>query len=431
MSVSRAVELWVPSSKSITHRAFLLGALSEVPCLIERPLWGADCRSTLSVLQALGARAHRVGDHVQFHPIEALVPVAGTLDCGNSGTTLRLLSGQAARLSQAVELSGDASLCARPNGPLLGALEALGAHVTSCDGRAPLSLCGPLRAGTVALPARVSSQYGSSLLLALCLVEGTSQLRMAAPVASRPYLHITRRVAAAFGLSWTVTETEVGLQYDIVGGQRPTAAAYRVPGDWSGAAFPLVAGALAGAPMRLLGLEADDPQGDRAIVSILERFGQILRWEGTVLCLEPQPLRAAGTIDLGATPDLFPVLVALAAMCPGQTAFVGAPSLRHKECDRIRAMAAVLAALGLRSVEAPDGLTVWGGAPRPGGSVSSEHDHRIYMAARVLSLRAPWLQVDGAGCERVSYPRFEAHLAQIQAAVSAVARGSDRREGDA
>ena len=94
MGASSAVEIWVPSSKSITHRAFLLGALSDVPCRVERPLWGADCQNTLSVLAALGARAERVGDHVQFSPIDDLRPASETLDCGNSGTTLRLLLGR-------------------------------------------------------------------------------------------------------------------------------------------------------------------------------------------------------------------------------------------------------------------------------------------------------------------------------------------------
>ena len=179
--------------------------------------------------------------------------------------------------------------------------------------------------------------------------------------------------------------------------------------------------------MRLRGLDAHDPQGDRAIVSFMERFGQGMYWDGDVLCLEPRPLQAAGELDLGATPDLFPALVALAAMCPGQTAFVGAPSLRHKECDRIAAMASILAVLGIPCVEAPDGLTVSGGAPAGAGAVTSMHDHRIYMAARVLSLRVAGLTVDGAGCERVSYPPFEDHLARIRSASGSVGRASSRR----
>lgn len=427
MSASSAVEIWVPSSKSVTHRAFLLGALSDVPCRVERPLWGADCLSTLSVLAALGARAERVGAHVEFSPIDDLRPASGTLDCGNSGTTLRLLLGQVARLAGSVTLSGDASLCTRPNSPLLQVLSELGAAVTSSEGRAPITVRGPVRPGAVTLPPRVSSQYGSSLLLALSLTEGPSRVHMTAPVASRPYLDITSRVAEAFGLSWSTTEADDGLWFDLPGGQRPSASVYQVPGDWSGAAFPLVAGALCGVPMRLRGLDAHDPQGDRAIVSFMERFGQGLHWDGDVLCLEPRPLHAAGELDLGATPDLFPALVALAAMCPGQTAFVGAPSLRHKECDRIEAMASILAVLGIHCVEAPDGLTVSGGAPAGAGAVTSMHDHRIYMAARVLSLRVAGLTVDGAGCERVSYPPFEDHLEQIRSASGLSGRAPARR----
>jgi len=410
-----AVELTVPSSKSGTHRAFLLGALSSVPCRVRRPLWGADCRSTLSVLQALGARAEVQGDSVVFQPVDALQPTPVPLDCGNSGTTLRLMSGQVARLSEPVTLTGDDSLQSRPNQPLLDALEALQATTHSQEGRAPLTIRGPLQAGTVSLPPRVSSQYASALLLALCLVPGDSTLHMAAPVASRPYLEITRQVAAAFGLRWSVHETPAGLRFQIPGNQQPAASDVAVAGDWSGAAFPLVAAVLAGVPVRLIGLRPDDPQGDRAVVDILRRFGQELVWDGPVLALNPRPPVSPGTVDLGPTPDLFPVLVALAAATPGHTSFVGAPSLRHKESDRIAAMATALAALGVSCTERPDGLDVHGG-PLRAAQVQSLHDHRIYMALRVLTLVCPAIEVDGRGCEAVSYPHFEAHLSTISAA---------------
>ncbi len=429
MSV-RAVEMWVPSSKSVTHRAFLLGALSDVPCRIERPLWGADCQNTLSVLRGLGAQAERVGDDVQFSPIEDFLAPADVLDCGNSGTTLRLMAGQVARLSGTARLSGDASLCSRPNGPLLQALSALGVVVASSGGRAPLSLSGPIASGEITLPSQVSSQYGSSLLLALSLVDGPSRLRMAAPVASRPYLHITRRVAEAFSLTWDVEESEEGICYEIPGSQRPRAARFRVPGDWSGAAFPLVAGALAGVPVRLNGLDPADPQGDRAIVELMRRFGQVLRWDDGQLCQEPRPLQPAGTVDLGPTPDLFPALAALASACVGTTKLVGAPSLRDKESDRIDAMAKVLETLGTRCIQAPDGMTIEGSATLRGGSVSSDHDHRIYMAARLLSLRGCAVVVDGAGCERVSYPSFEAHLERVRTAMPVAAAPAVRQEPD-
>jgi 3-phosphoshikimate 1-carboxyvinyltransferase len=414
--VSTSIDLVVPSSKSGTHRAFLLAALSSVPCVVRRPLWGADCESTLAVLKAMGARAQRLGNDVHFTPVPDLSPPQTVLDCGNSGTTLRLLSGQAARLPGPVTLTGDASLQSRPNGPLLDALTNLGAHTDSNSGRAPLTVTGPLHPGIVELPAKVSSQYGSSLLLTLGLLPGPSTLRMRKPVSSRPYLEITRQVAADFHLAWTVHDLPDALVFEIPGGQRPRAESVAVAGDWSGAAFPLVASALSGVPVGLHGLRADDPQGDKAVVDLLGRFGQHLSWDGNVLRLAPRPLQPAGTLDLGPTPDLFPALVSIAACSPGTTELVGAPSLRHKESDRISAMAAVLSAVGVRCEERPDGLRVHGGSSLSPAKVESLHDHRIYMASRLLGLVEPGIAVDGAGCERVSYPDFEAQLARFATA---------------
>lgn len=404
----------VPASKSETHRALLLGALSSTPCRVRRPLLGADCRSTLACLLDLGARGEVRGGDVRFTPVGRLHAPPHPLDCGNSGTTLRLLTAQAARLDAPVTLTGDASLRSRPNGPLLDALVTLGAAIDSPDGTAPLTVQGPLAAGDVSLPPRVSSQYATGLLLALAMAPGDSTLRLPAPVSSRPYLEITRRVAAAFGLTWAEEEGSHGLTFTIPGGQRPAATDVAVAGDWSGAAFPLVAAALTGREVRLAGLEPDSPQGDRALVQLLDRFGLALSWEGAELVQRPAPLRSPGRIDLDATPDLFPALCALAAVTPGDTELSGAPSLRHKECDRIAAMAAGLGALGVATRELPDGLVVTGGAVG-GGAVETHHDHRIYMAFRVLSLRASApVAVASAGCAVVSYPAFEADLQRFR-----------------
>ena len=405
-----AVVLAVPTSKSVTHRALLLAAQSEIPCRIHRPLRGADNLATLACLRALGARADDDGPDLVFTPTEGWQPPSHPLDCGNSGTTLRLLSSQAARLEADVTLTGDASLQARPNRALLQALEGLGVRTHSDGGRAPLTVCGPLQAGRASLPGQVSSQFASSLLLALAVTPGDSTLTLNAPVASRPYLDLTTRHAAAFGLRWSVDPFRGGLRCLIPGGQRPRCSEVQVEGDWSGAAFPLLAGILTGRSVRLCGLDPHSAQGDRALVSFLRAFGQAVEWQGAHLVLSPKPLVAPGPLDLGATPDLFPALAVLAARAPGDVVLHGAPSLRDKECDRIAAMAAGLQALGATVSERPDGACfgAFPADPRP-AQVHSHHDHRVYMAFRVLSAVAS-VEVDGAGCEAVSYPDFETDL---------------------
>lgn len=407
------VGLAVPGSKSVTHRAFLLGALSAVPCRVEGPLMGADCKSTLAVLRGLGARFTVGEGAVAFDPIADFVAAEHALDCGNSGTTLRLMLGQIARLPGATTLIGDDSLRGRPNGPLLHALRRAGATVESADGTAPVTVKGPIAPGAMTLPARVSSQYASSLMLAGALLDGDSALTLPAPVASRPYLDLTREVAGAFGLTLSFEDRPDGLRVGIPGGQRPSASRYAVEGDWSGAAFPLVAGALLRRPVTLTGLRRGSAQGDRAVVDLVRRFGPAVGWQGDRVLLTPAPLRAPGAVDLGATPDLFPPLVALAAVADGVTTFVGAPSLRHKECDRIAAMAEGLTRLGITCRERPDGLVVHGGRLRAAdGPIRSFHDHRVHMAFSLLARLAP-AEVADRGCEAVSYPGFHRDLARI------------------
>jgi len=390
-----------PASKSVSHRALLLAAHSPTPCTLRNYLPAADPRSTLAGLAALGAIveplppvAGEAGGAVRLHNAGWRAP-REAIDCGNSGTTLRLLLGLVARLSDAVTLTGDASLRARPNRPLLDALRAGGARV---DGEhAPITLRGPVRAGDYHLPAGVSSQFASSLMLSLPFLPGDSHLHLAAPVSSRPYLDVTRRVAAAFGI-----HTAGGA---IAGGQAVRCSEYRVEGDWSGAAFPFVAAALGG-KVTVTGLDAASPQGDRAILDVLRSFGA--RVHGTTV--EAAPLASPGHVDVADTPDLFPALCVLAAAARGVTTFTGGAALRHKESNRIAAMATGLWQLGITCHERPDGLVVQGGR-LGGGRVDARGDHRIHMAFAVAGLAAEGpVTVTDAESTEVSYPGFHAML---------------------
>ena len=427
MTPRAVLRLAAPPSKSVTHRAFVLAAQSALPCRVHRPLLGADCRSTLSALAQLGWTGQiRADGDVDFEPASAKAP-AGPLDCGNSGTTLRLMLGQAALLPFTTTWTGDLSLRARPNGPLLSALTALGVANEAEQGRAPITVVGglPRRSGRrVTLAGDVSSQYASSLLLALAQAGGPSRLHLRPPVASRPYLDLTLAVAATFGLTiHSEAAADGGLVFEVAGDQRPHLPPdehgrghFEVDGDWSGAAFVLIAAALTGAPLALSGLRADSHQGDRAIVTLMGRFGvDVAASRAAELEIRRVNLRPAGAIDVGATPDLFPPLCALAACAPGVTRLAGSAGLRHKECDRIAAMAAGLRACAIGCTELPDGLVIEGGQPR-GASVRSEHDHRVHMAFAVLGLAATGpLSVDHPDCVAISYPQFHDHLAAIAA----------------
>jgi 3-phosphoshikimate 1-carboxyvinyltransferase len=411
--------LRAPPSKSETHRAYLLAAQSDLPCRVRSPLRAEDTQATLYALHDLGARLVLQDDDVQFLPAPLRTPKAA-LDCANSGTTLRLLAVAVARLGHDVTLTGDASLRSRPNGPLLDALTALGARISSDGGKAPLTVRGPLRPGVVSLPPRSSSQFASALLLGLALLPGPSMVELQGPVSSSPYLDVTLASARHFGLRITEAPRPVdgGRRFDLPGGDVPRAERVNIEGDWSSTAFPLVAAAITGGRATVTAVREDSPQGDRAVVPLLRSFGAtVSHGEDGVTCQGPGPggLRSPGTVDVAATPDLFPALCILAACSRGTTAFTGGAALRAKESDRIEAMADGLRQMGATVRTRPDGLEVDGGALR-GASVASRGDHRVHMAFAVAGLAASGVTtVDDPSCAAASYPGFHAALTKAGA----------------
>jgi 3-phosphoshikimate 1-carboxyvinyltransferase len=414
-----AGEVRMPGSKSVTHRAFLLAAQSDRPCTVQAPLLSADTRATLSCLLALGARFHLDPDHaetMQFLPAR-LAPPRGVLDCANSGTTLRLLSGTVARFGQPVTLTGDDSLRARPNEALLAALRQLGARCDSAEGRAPLTIQGPLRSGAVRLPARTSSQFASSLLLTTPFLTGPSSVVLEAPVASSAYLDVTLDVAQRAGLR--IDEEKVpGRSFRIPGGQGVHPDRLVVDGDWSTAAFPLAAAAITGGRVTARGLDPASRQGDKAILGLLASFGARVQSTPDGATVEGVGLQSPGTIDVAGTPDLFPVLCIVAATSRGTTTFTGGQSLRRKETDRIAAMAAGLSHMGVTVQERPDGLVVHGGKLQ-GATVASHDDHRIHMAFAVAGLAASGITtIDDPACAAVSYPGFHEDFERLGASFS-------------
>lgn len=425
-----------PSSKSITHRALLLAALSDQPSRVVAPLQASDTLATLSCLHALGARFawEDGGPRLRFEP-STLMPPAEALDCGNSGTTLRLLAATAARLGAPVVLTGDGSLRRRPNGPLLEAMRSLGVGVTSRDGKAPLRVHGPMRPGVARLPPRCSSQFASALLLSLPMLEGPSDLLLEGPVASWPYAQMTLEMARQAGLEIRLEPAGSGdggtggtgspVHLRVQGSQSPRLGSWRVEGDWSAAAFPFAAAAVTGGIVTVSNVCRDSLQGDRAILGHLERFGCVISESEEEATVEGSALESPGVLDLQETPDLFPALAVVAAVARGTTTFTGGSQLRAKESDRIRAMMEGLQAMGIQCESTADGLVVHGGKLE-GASVSCGGDHRIHMAFVVAGLAARGMtRVDGGASAKVSYPDFHAALAglgagiQIQAAHAA------------
>lgn len=398
-----AADVEVPSSKSITNRA-LIAAAAAGGGRIERPL---DCDDTRVLAEALRAAGWQLewglAVEVGGRTIPEEPPV---LDLRDSGTGARLLLGLLCSIPGGATITGSARLRERPMSPLCDALTALGARITSTDGRLPVAVNGsPLEGGTAAVRPESSSQFVSSLLLAAPLMRRGLDLVVEGRLPSAPYLDLTADVLRAFGS--TVVASADRRRWTVpTGPLRPATIA--VEGDWSAAAFALAAVAVAGGCVGVGALDRSSRQGDRAIVEILGGAGLDLRWEGDRLWARG-PLTAPIVADLRHTPDLFPALAAVAACAPPGSSLSGLDHLAHKESDRLRTMAENLGRLGAE-LEVTDttlvvvsALQCVGGPPRP---VSAAADHRIAMAMAVAALGGGALALDDGTCVSKSFPDF-------------------------
>jgi len=404
--------LRVPGDKSISHRAVMLGALAEGVTDIGGFLEGADALATLAALRALGVAAEGPRDgRVRVHGVGlgGLQPAAQALDLGNSGTSMRLLTGLLAGQAFDSVLVGDASLMRRPMRRVTEPLGTMGARIeTSAGGTAPLHIRGgaALRGIDYTLPV-ASAQVKSALLLAGLYAEG--ETRISEPAPTRDH---TERLLAGFGYPVRRTGTTVTL----AGGGRLQAGPIVVPADISSAAFFLVGACIA--PGSVLVLEHVGLNPTRTgVIEILRRMGADIEIEdqrevggepvGRV-AVRHAPLQGID-IPRELVPlaiDEFPAIFVAAACAAGETRLTGAEELRVKESDRIQVMADGLTALGIDAEPRPDGIVIRGGALR-GGHVRARGDHRIAMAFAMAALAASdEILIDDCTEVDTSFPGF-------------------------
>lgn len=404
-------ELSVPGDKSISHRSLMLGGIAQGQTAISGFLASEDCLATLAALSALGVRIERpAASEVRVHGVgrDGLTGAAGALDMGNAGTAIRLLMGLLAGQHFDSTLIGDASLMRRPMERVAAPLRAMGARIDTEAGKPPVRIHGgaALHAIDYALP-MASAQVKSAVLLAALYAQGTSSVTEPAPTRDH-----TERMLRGFGVALECAAGRVTL----TGGQRLTGCEIEVPGDFSSAAFFIVAGCLAareGLTIRNVGVNPTRT----GLLSMLRLMGadiEVQPYRGEA----PEPVadihvRASelrgirvpeGLVALAI--DEFPVFFIAAAAATGATVVTGAAELRVKESDRLAVMAAGLATLGIECELLPDGLAIQGGRMR-GGRIDSHGDHRIAMAFAVASLLAgDAIEIDDIANVATSFPGF-------------------------
>jgi 3-phosphoshikimate 1-carboxyvinyltransferase len=398
----------LPGDKSISHRAAILGAMAEGETRVRNFSTAADCASTLACLRGLGAAVLHDGSLVVIQGgLDTWRAPVRVLDAGNSGSTIRMLSGALAGRPLRATLTGDASLRRRPLERVAAPLRAMGATIETTEGHAPISIGGGRLRGMVHELPVASAQVKTALLLAGLQAEGRTSVRE--PMPSRDH---TERMLPAFGARLECD----GLTASVEGGQRLRGTTVDVPGDASSAAFLVVAAlVLPDSELRLEGVLLSPTR--TAFLDVLRAMGG--RIEVLAARSEPEPVGTivasssalVGTrIDPVLVPSLIdevPALAVAGAFASGALEVTGAAELRHKETDRIAALARGLAALGVRVSERPDGLRVEGGLPLRGARVDSEDDHRIAMALSVAALGARGAsEIERAECVSVSFPSF-------------------------
>lgn len=396
-----------PPSKSHTHRAIIMSALSEGRCEVSSPLISFDTRATMDAVRAMGAVVTEREGSVTVE-CESIHAPDRTIDVMNSGTTMRLMTGISSLFSEKVVLTGDSSIQKRPMGPLLDSLSAAGVECSSNGGKPPVEVRGPITGSELVIDGGVSSQFVSSLIMSSPLTGRPTDVRITGHLVSKPYIDITTSMMGKFGVE--VTE-EGNVFHAEPQHYRPTD--YRVPADFSSSAFPLVAGGIAGR-VTARGMDMSDPQGDRKIIDVLKEAGCDVEVSGDeVTCSNTGRLEGA-EIDMGDIPDLFPVVAVLLSTAKGRSRLYGAPHLRFKESDRIALTENMLRTLGADIRGTEDGCVIEGVERLHGGRIEHNGDHRMMMAAAVASLVSDGpVSMENDACWNVSYPGFPEQMRSI------------------
>jgi 3-phosphoshikimate 1-carboxyvinyltransferase len=406
-------EVTLPGSKSYTNRVLVLAALADGTSTLRAALFSED---TAVMAESL----RRLGIPVLEDPVEMTFTVEGKggiipadraeLFVGNSGTTVRFLTALLALGHGEYLLDGVPRMRQRPIQPLLHALRQLGVDAASVTG----SGCPPVRVrasglagGKVRLPGNLSSQYLSALLMVGPCTRLGLEIEIEGELVSKPYVDLTVQSMHAFGAA---VHCEGYRRFVVPGGQRYGARDYTVEPDASAASYFFALAAVTGGRVRVHNLGVRSAQGDVRFVDILERMGcQVLREDDSITVQGSPSLRGV-EVDMNAISDTVQTLAAIAPLASGPVVIRNVAHIRHKETDRIHALATELRRLGVVVDEFPDGLAIYPSPVRP-GTVQTYDDHRMAMSFAVLGCRVPGITIENPGCVAKTFPDFFQRLA--------------------
>lgn len=401
-----------PSSKSLTQRALAAAFLAKGTSQLFNISHCNDSLAALEIIRKLGAEVVPGGGETTI--MGGFLPKSQKLNCRESGLAIRMFAPIAALHRNKFTFSGTGSLTKRPVSMIGEALIQLGAEFSSENGLLPFTVKGPLQGGNATIDGSISSQLLTGLLLALPLAEVDSQIRVL-NLKSKPYVAMTMKLLADFGIYIENHNFEL---FEIPAQQKYIARDYTIEGDWSSAAFLLVAGAING-NIKVKGIQQNSLQSDKAILEVLQMAGADLKIHSDFVEIQKSELHSF-SFDATNCPDLFPPLAALAAYCKGTSVIYGVERLIHKESDRAVAIQQELSKFGIK-VQIQDNFMSISGGRVSEAIVNSHNDHRIAMMTAVMALGANGpISIQNWECVAKSYPGFFTDFKKLGANVEEV-----------
>ena len=392
----------IPPSKSMAHRAIICASLARGRSIISNIQYSKDIEATISAMKALGTMIFQHDDYLEIDGTTTFMRNNGEIDCHESGSTLRFIIPISLVQPSNFHFKGEGRLGKRPLDVYYQIFEKQNIGYLYKENVLDLYVMGQLHAGTFEIAGDVSSQFISGLLFALPLLPQDSRIIITSPLQSKGYVDLTIQMLQHYGVFVINNEYQ---ELIIPGGQHYHAHDYEVEGDFSQAAFYLVAGAL-GNDVILEGLNFQSKQGDKVAIDILKKMGcQFYQEEDScrITCASLQ----GTTIDGTQCPDIIPVVAMACANAKGKSVIKNVERLRLKECDRLKATVDMIQQLGGQVIENQDSMEIIGVKKLKGGQVTSSHDHRMAMSAAIVSSVCEDVVVlDDYECVEKSYPDF-------------------------
>jgi len=404
-----------PTSKSSMQRACAAALLNNGKTIIGNPGRSNDDLAALGVIDNLGAKVLQQSTNELVIESEGVKPVSREMNCGESGLGIRMFAPIAALSDQEIIINGTGSLLSRPMDFFDEIFPKLGIEIESNHGKLPIKIKGPLKPVDITIDGSLSSQFLTGLLMAYGKAATKPVIITVNNLKSKPYIDLTLQVMQEFGYS-VINHQYESFEIRPVNVPSHQSKNYLVEGDWSGAAFLLVAGAIAG-EIAIKGLNVFSSQADKAILRALTMSEAVVSIAEDQIVIGPGKLKAFH-FDATDCPDLFPPLVALASFCEGTTVIEGVSRLAHKESNRGLTLQEEFGKMGIEITLQDDLMLVKGGTGLKAATVHSHHDHRIAMACAVAALRAEGeTTIEEAEAINKSYPTFYSDLKKLGAVV--------------